>query len=62
MLGHAYRKLNSSEDAPSTSHSGSPVTPSKDGPSNAQVFCTFFIIIYSVLRFITLYTDVKVVM
>ncbi|XP_074669727.1 RNA polymerase II elongation factor ELL2-like [Strix aluco] len=30
------RKLNSSEDAPSTSHSGSPVTPSKDGPSNAQ--------------------------
>ncbi|CAN0310978.1 unnamed protein product [Bubo scandiacus] len=30
------RKLNSSEDAPSTSHSGPPVTPSKGGPSNAQ--------------------------
>uniref|UniRef100_A0A8C0F6X0 OCEL domain-containing protein n=1 Tax=Bubo bubo TaxID=30461 RepID=A0A8C0F6X0_BUBBB len=30
------KKLNSSEDAPSTSHLGSPVTPSKDGPSNAQ--------------------------
>ncbi|XP_074712278.1 RNA polymerase II elongation factor ELL2 [Strix uralensis] len=30
------RKLNSSEDAPSTSHSGSPATPSKDSPSNSQ--------------------------
>ncbi|CAN0304197.1 unnamed protein product [Bubo scandiacus] len=30
------RKLNSSEDAPSTSHSGSPATPSKDNPSNSQ--------------------------
>lgn len=63
MLGHPYRKLNSSQNATSTSHSGSPVNSNKDASSTpSQVFCNLFYIIYSLLRFITLCIGVNAVM
>ena len=62
MLGRPYRKLNSSQNATSTSHLASPVTSRKDAPStSSQVVCIFFSIIYSAVRFITLCIGVEAV-
>lgn len=60
-LGPPYRKLNSSQNATSSSRQP-PETPRGDAPSASEVLCDFLDVIYSVFRFITPFTGLKSVM